>query len=157
MVAQKAGARAVILVAQFSWFFCRVKSRDHHKYNITIPAVCIEQDLAEKYLNASALKRIVYTRFSGNQNKLDKLNKGAIIFLQIFFLANLFAAVVLCAIRFIQFNFFSKSKFNASNIVHLFFLVGKNTSIFQQTLYSLLTLLYLVLGNRDLPDDGGMG
>eukprot|EP01091_Cochliopodium_minus_P002324 TRINITY_DN12186_c0_g1_i1.p1 TRINITY_DN12186_c0_g1~~TRINITY_DN12186_c0_g1_i1.p1 ORF type:complete len:448 (+),score=54.08 TRINITY_DN12186_c0_g1_i1:1-1344(+) len=102
-VAQNAGARAAIVISTNSWFLSRTRDKHNSKYNLTIPAVLLEPSNAAKYLNPVALSRIVLANFTPTKNELTNINKGGIIFLQIFFIGNLFASFVLCVIRFVQY------------------------------------------------------
>ena len=113
------------MIAQISWYFCKAKARDHDKYNLTIPALCIESTEARKYLNNSVLQNIVFAKMIATKNPYDEIKKGVVIFLQIFFESILVFSAVLCAYRFVQLWMYEKRKISYGKLTFLFFFSGK--------------------------------
>ena len=111
----------MIIITYVSHYYCKIKSKDHSKYNLSIPALCIEKNEAKKYLNNSVLQSIVLARMIATKNPFDKVSKGLIIFLQIFFESVLVFSAILCATRFVQLCMYEKILMSYGKFSFFFF------------------------------------
>ena len=98
------------MMTDSSWFVCKSKAKDHKKYNLTIPALCVEAFIARKYINFTSLQTVMIAKLEANKHKYDNIKKGVVIFLQIFFNTLALFSALLCLYRFIQLSLYDTKK-----------------------------------------------
>lgn len=133
------------MVSSFVWFFCRLKSSNSEKYNISIPTYCIEYDeFKNNNITTSDLGSGLKVEMYTSKNIYNNINSGVVIFFQIFYLSSLLICMVLLSIRFVQFNLLSKLKFEINRIIHIFYFIGKKKNLTDKYLLFIIVLLLII-------------
>ena len=109
---------AIAVVALAKWNICNLKDQNSKSFKNTIPAICLDfgtneskQLLFQLFVNGS-----VEIEFNAGENIVNQVNKGGLIFAQVFLISFFSINIVLIVTRFYTFlkneeNFFTFSKF----------------------------------------------
>eukprot|EP01091_Cochliopodium_minus_P008892 TRINITY_DN208_c1_g1_i1.p1 TRINITY_DN208_c1_g1~~TRINITY_DN208_c1_g1_i1.p1 ORF type:complete len:455 (+),score=60.45 TRINITY_DN208_c1_g1_i1:45-1409(+) len=98
MVAQNAGASGVIIITTTDWLSARlVQKKGEIIKNVKIPVVYMKVSHFQEYLNSTELQQGVIMKMESNKNEIDDLNRGGIVFIQVFLSIAIFISVIFCA------------------------------------------------------------
>ena len=106
-IAEKGGAIGMVFITQ--WQNCYIKDKDSKKYNNNIPFVCVSLISNWEPLLSQILKGRTIVYLTSKQNSMEKINKGGILFFQIFFLVSFSFMIFISLYSLIRFIYLEKS------------------------------------------------
>ena len=112
-----------------AWNLCSLKDQNSKSFKNTIPAICLDSNTNEtaQLLTQIILFGSVEIEFNAGENILNQVNKGALIFAQVFLISFFSINIVLIVTKFITFTQKEQQFFTFSKMMFFFLLICKNT------------------------------
>ena len=110
-----------------AWNLCSLKDQNSKSFNNTIPAICLDSNKNEtvQLLTQISIQGAVEIIFEGGENVLRKLNKGGLIFAQVFLISFFSINIVLIVTKFIIFERKEQLQFTFSKFMFIVLLICK--------------------------------